>query len=166
MRKRKPHREQMEKLRDLIKGIRVAMLTTVSDHGNLHSRPLATQDVEFDGDLWFFTRKDSTKVFDVRKNGSVNVSYSDPENDRYVSVSGHAELVESKTKARKLWSPLQTVWFPEGPDDPFLLLLKVNVEQAQYWDHSAGKMVMFLALAKAYVTGDRPKESARNVIHI
>jgi general stress protein 26 len=166
MRKRKPHREQMEHLRKLIKGIRVAMLTTVSDHGLLHSRPLATQEVELDGDLWFFTKKDASKVLDLRKNSSVNVSYSDPENDRYVSVGGHAELIESKAKARKLWSPSQTVWFPDGPEDPYLMLLKVNVEQAQYWDHSAGKMVMFLALAKAYITGERPKESPHNVIHI
>jgi general stress protein 26 len=48
--------EARAKLGELIKGIRVAQLTTVEDDGSLRSRPMGTQDIEFDGTLWFFTQ--------------------------------------------------------------------------------------------------------------
>ena len=56
--------EEMETLRELIKDIDTAMLTTVSDEG-LVSRPMKTQEVEFDGDLWFFTKKETNKFKEI-----------------------------------------------------------------------------------------------------
>ena len=49
-------------LREAIKDIRIAMLTTFDREGHLHSRPMATIDIQFDGDLWFFTCAHSPKV--------------------------------------------------------------------------------------------------------
>src|SRR5690242_16073406 len=59
--------ENIEKLRDLIKGIKVAMLTTSEENGRLFSRPMATQEQDFDGDLWFFSKESSPKVEEVEK---------------------------------------------------------------------------------------------------
>ena len=47
--------DDIQKLCDLIKGIKITMMTTVEEDGTLHSRPRGTQEAEFDGDLWFFT---------------------------------------------------------------------------------------------------------------
>ena len=64
------------------------MLTTVDEDGTLRSRPMGTQEIEFDGDLWFFTADPSGKSAEVREHQQVNVSYADPGSTRYVSVSG------------------------------------------------------------------------------
>ncbi len=55
----------IERLRDLIKGIKIAMMTTVGDSGTLHSRPMGTQQTESDGDLWFFTGRPSGKTHEL-----------------------------------------------------------------------------------------------------
>lgn len=144
------------KLRELIKGIKIAMLTTVEADGTLRSRPMGTQQTEFDGDLWFFTGKNSGKVAEIQHDQHVNVSYAAPDDNRYVSVSGRAELIDDKTKEKELWNPFIKAWFPKGLDDPDLLLLKVRVEAAEYWDAPSSTMVNLVGFAKAVLTGNRP----------
>src|SRR5437588_4980252 len=98
-------RGHVEKLGKLIKGIEVAMLTTACPDGSLRSRPMVTQDTEFDGTLWSFTRADTPKVGEVKDNEQVNLSYASPDDQRYVSVSGTARLVRDPQKVKELWKP-------------------------------------------------------------
>jgi general stress protein 26 len=145
--------ESVKKIGELIKDIEFAMLTTVEEDGTLRSRPMATQQVEFDGDLWFFTKANSPKVDEVEREHEVNVSYASPDDQRYVSVSGRAQLVRDPEKIKELWNPAYKAWFPEGLDDPELALLKINVKQAEYWESSSSAVVHLLGLAKATVAG-------------
>jgi general stress protein 26 len=142
------------KLAELMKGIRFVMLTTVEEDGSLHSRPMTTQAIEFDGDLWFFTAIDSLKVTEVKKDREVNVSFSDPDKKTFISVSGTASLVRDRVKIRELWKPAYKVFFPKGLDDPELALLKVSVKSAEYWDSPSSAVGRLVSFAKAYVTGD------------
>lgn len=145
--------ESIEKLNKMIKGIRFAMFTTVDEDGVLRSRPMATQEVEFDGDLWFFTRVDTAKVDEVRQYRQVNVSYADPDDQRYVSVMGSAEVLDDHEKMAELWSPVFKAWFPEGLGDTRLRLIKVAVREAEYWD-SPNKVATAIGFVKSLVTGD------------
>jgi general stress protein 26 len=151
-------RNDIEKIRDLIKGIRFAMLTTVDADGSLRSRPMAAQEMELDGDLWFFTGASSHKVGEVERDHRVNVSFAAPDDNTYVSVSGTARLVRDKAKAEELWNPFVKAWFPKGLDDPDLALLRVEVEKAEYWDAPSSKMVQLYGLVKATLTGKRPEK--------
>jgi general stress protein 26 len=147
------------KVAKLIKGIKFAMLTTAEADGSLRSRPMATQRGAFDGTLWFFTRASSHKVEEVRQDRHVNVAYADPDDQRYVSVSGKARLVRDKGKMKEFWSPAYKVWFPQGLEDPDVALLRVDVTEAEYWDSPSGTMVYLIGMAKAAVTGRPPKAS-------
>jgi general stress protein 26 len=129
------------KLRDLVKDISVAMITTVTPDGALRSRPMATQAVDEDGLLWFFAAEDSGKARDLAEEHAVNVSYADPARNRYVSVSGNASVVHDSDKIHELWKSSLEAFFPRGLDDPQLALLCVRIETAEYWDASAGNMV-------------------------
>lgn len=142
----------IEKLKSLVEGIDFCMLTTLDD-GHLRSRPMSTQQFEFDGDLWFFTSDQTHKVEDIRRDSRINVAYSDPGGNRYVSVSGRGEIVRGREKIEELWSPVLKAWFPEGLDDPSLCLLKVAVDQAEYWDTPSGKIVQLVGFVKALATG-------------
>ena len=153
--------EAIQKAGELIQGIKVAMLTTLEDDGSLHSRPMATQEAEFDGTLWFFTRAGTAKVHEVEHDQHVNISYADPAGNRYVSVSGRAQLVRDKIKVEELWSPVLKAWFPDGLDDPELALLKVSVEKAEYWDAPSSTVVHIVGVAKALATG-QPYEPGDN----
>lgn len=145
--------ESVKKLREMIKDIEIAMLTTAEPDGSLRSRPMATQKFEFDGDLWFFTRASSPKVDEIEQEHHVNVSYAAPDKQRYVSVSGRARLVRDKNKIEELWSPILKAWFPKGLDDPDLALLKVAVEQAEYWDSPSSTVAQLVGFVKAVATG-------------
>ncbi|MOA15057.1 Pyridoxamine 5'-phosphate oxidase [compost metagenome] len=117
------------------------MLTTVSEEG-LVSRPMKTQDVEFDGDLWFLTKKDTGKFHELLRNQHVNVTYADKS---FVSIRGEAELVESHELLKEFWSPAYEELLETTYDDPNLILIKVKAETAEYWDTgNKFKMTKFL----------------------
>ena len=143
----------LAKLGELIRNIKVAMLTTRDSDGTLHSYPMMTQGKRFDRNLWFFTSASSHKCLEVENDCGVNVSYADPSANRYVSVSGRARLVREREKLEALWSPLMKAWFPKGIDDPDLSLLQVTIERAEYWDAPAGNAVTLFQLAKSLLTG-------------
>jgi general stress protein 26 len=147
--------EAIKKLNGLIEDINFAMLTTVDTDGVLRSRPMATQAAEFDGTLWFFTSDKTHKVEEIERDNRVNASYAAPEDNVYVSVSGTATIVKDRAKMEELWNPILKAWFPEGLDDPNICLLKVNVEQAEYWDSPSSTLVQIGGFVKALVTGQR-----------
>ena len=154
------HTENVGKLAKLIKDVRVAMLTTVEADGYLRSRPMATQQTEFEGTLWFFTWIDSAKVHEIERDHHVNLAYANPSDEVYVSVSGTARVVRDQAKAKELWNPLHKAWFPKGLDDPNLGLLRVDVEKAEYWDSPSSAVVQLIGFAKAITTGKRYDEEA------
>jgi general stress protein 26 len=149
------HNESVQKLAKMIQGIQIAMMTTAEEDGTLRSRPMATQKAPFDGTLWFFTSSHSPKVDEVKNHHRINLSYAEPSNHRYVSVSGRAELVRDAARIRELWHPPLKAWFPKGVDDPELALLKVTVEQAEYWETESSTMVQLVGFLKAVTTGKR-----------
>lgn len=144
--------ESINKLKELLEGIDFCMLTTI-DQGHLRSRPMSTQEFDLDGDLWFFTSEDTHKIDEIQKDNRVNVAYSKPDDSVYVSVSGRAEVVKDRAKIDELWSPVLKAWFPEGKDDPKLCLLKIPIEQAEYWDSSSSTIVQLFGMVKAIATG-------------
>ena len=145
--------ESVAKLKELLEGIDFCMLTTI-DGGVLRSRPMSTQQFEFDGDLWFFTSDQTHKVGEIQADDRVNVAYSKPDDNTYVSVSGRAELLKDQAKIDELWNPIHKAWFPEGKDDPHLSLLKVKVEAAEYWESSSSTLVQLFGFVKALATGE------------
>lgn len=145
--------ENIHKLGELIKEVKIAMLTTADVDGTLRSRPMATQKTAFDGTLWFFTRASSPKVDEVERAHEVNLSYAAPDSNTYVSVSGTAQLVRDKGKAEELWNPILKAWFPRGLEDPDLALLRVTVHKAEYWDSPSSTMVQIAGFVKAVATG-------------
>jgi general stress protein 26 len=144
--------ENVGKLREMIKGIEVAILTTTEDDGSLRSRPMLTLDVEFDGDLYFFTKVTAPKVDEVERDRHVCVSYVAPDDQRYVSMSGLARLLRDRAKMEELWIPQLEAWFHDGLKDPELALLWISVTQAEYWEGPSGTLV-YMAGVKAMAAG-------------
>ena len=146
-------KNSIEKIRALTEDIDFCMLTTI-DAGHMRSRPMSTQQTEFDGDLWFFTSDNTHKIDEIAKDNRVCAAYAKPDSDTYVSISGRAEMVKDRAKMEELWSPILKAWFPDGLEDPHLCLLKVTAEQAEYWDSPSGKLVQLFGFVKAIATGE------------
>lgn len=145
----------VQKLASLIKNMDIGMLTTREDDGTLRSRPMSTNgNVEFDGDIWFFTYGNSHKVLEAQHNPQVGVSFSDLKGQTYVSLSGTAEIVRDKAKITELWEPALKAWFPKGVDEPDIALLKVAAHKAEYWDAPSSFIAHAISLAKVLTTGE------------
>jgi general stress protein 26 len=153
------------KLWDMIKSIGVAMLTS-QDGGQLRSRPMVASQKEFDGTLWFFTRLSAHKVDEVANDSQVNVSYADPSHQNYVSLSGRASIVRRPEDIKAHWSEAMRTWFPKGSSDPEIALLKVDIEQAEYWDAPSSTMVYVTGYAKAALTGKSPHPGENEKLRI
>ena len=144
--------DDLKHVAELVDRARIAMLTTMTREGKHESRPMALQEVEFDGDLWFFVDRNSDVAADVSENPQVNVAFSNDKNSEWTSIAGSASVLFDRAKAEELWSPAIKVWFPDGPDSPDLALLRVRAESAQYWESPGGKVRQLIGAARAVVT--------------
>jgi general stress protein 26 len=146
------HAESLSKLIGLIQDIRIALLTTVDRQGGFHTRPVQTLQADADGGLWFFTDWSSAKADELRSDVRVSLGYADPAKNTYVALNGSGRLSRDIQRARQLWSAEQRAYYPEGPEDARLAVLRVTMERAEYWI-APGLTSHLIAAAKAAVTG-------------
>ena len=150
---------------DKIKDIKVASLTTVDAHGKLHSRPMYTTQADDDGTLWFFCEKDSEKVQEICRIPEVNLGYNSDDQSTYVAITGQAAVVDDRPRIKDLWSEGLRGFFPQGSDDPNLTLLRVEIDNGEFWDVPSNALLRAYAYAKAVATGERhqpsPNEQAK-----
>jgi general stress protein 26 len=152
------------KLVELTKDIRITMFTTIDAEGHFVSRPMAQQLTEPDGDLWFFAERDSRVVEEITANPHVGITLSS--NDTWISIDGDAQVVEDSAKAKELWNPFVEAWLPQGPEDPSVVLIKVDAHTAEYWDSPGGRVASLISLVKAKVTGEPYKGTDRNTVEL
>ncbi|MFI8566617.1 pyridoxamine 5'-phosphate oxidase family protein [Rhodococcus sp. NPDC078407] len=152
------------KVAELMSEAGLCMFTTVGRDGHLISRPMALQEAEFDGDLWFFAAHDSRKVADIAANPTVNVSFQSGEG--WVSLSGTAAVVENQTKAEELWNTRTATWFEKNPDSREVALIHVAAEGAEYWSTPGSKVSNLMAYAKAKITNERPNLGEHEVVEL
>lgn len=155
-----PTTERRQRLWALIKDMRFGMFTTQHADGHLYARPMTTQNQKIDEDdtLWFFMPRSGEPARDLAHDAQVNVAYASPDDDSYVSVSGTAEIVDDAATKRRLWSKLNEAWFPNGPDDPDVALVRVRISCADYWDVKSSKVVQLYKMARAAIGGRPPTD--------
>lgn len=146
--------ESLKKIGEFINDIDFTMMTTVDQNGELQSRPMSTQKAEFNGDVWFFTYEDTNKIKHIKKNQHVNLAYSAPDQQTYVSLKGNGEKIKDRRKMEELWSPELKAWFPEGLETKGITLIKVTVQTAEYWDSTSSMVAHAIGLVKSVVTGE------------
>lgn len=146
--------EAILKLRELAKAIDICMFCTnpKTDDG-ASCRPMSTQKVCDEGNIWFFSNADSDKNKEIEQDKNVQLFYSHPGKDSFLIVSGEAELIFDKDKIEELWSPVLNAWFPGGKEDPNISIVKVIPTTAYYWDTDGNKMINFLKMVASAATG-------------
>ena len=162
----KQNNPELQKVAELIEDIKFAMLTTIDTDGSLCSRPMSTMQMDAESNLWFFTGLSSPKVKEMEDHQQVNLSYARADKQDYVSVSGTTQIVRDKEKMKELWTPWIKPWFPDGLDDPNLVLLKINLTHAEFWDAPGSTIKRVYGLAKALVTGDTDALGEYKKVHI
>lgn len=144
--------EAVKKIRDIAQN-EIALFGTKTEQFPLTVRPMATQAVEDDGSLWFFSAKDSQKNGEIAGNASVQLLYALPGKSEYLSLEGEARISHDRARIDRLWTSFAKAWFSEGKDDPNLTLIQVRPTNGHYWDSKHGKMVQLAKIAVGAVLG-------------
>ena len=147
--------EGMEKIRELVKDIRIAMMSTIDEDGEIRSRPMATQNEPFNGTLWFLARGSSGKVAEVVQDHHVTLDYADPDHSKYNTLRGTASVSRDRAKIKELWNVMYKAWFPGGEDDPDIAVMRVDVKEGEFWEANSSKIVMGIRYVAAAVTGGK-----------
>lgn len=126
--------DHIDIIREIVKDIRFAMLTTITNEGHLHACPMTTGETSLGArEVWFIGDKTTEAVANIEHNPQVNLSYVAQDGKDYVSINGEAELVEDQAKLEELWSPMHNAFYEHGKEDDKIQLIKVVPNGAEYW---------------------------------
>lgn len=146
-----------QKVREMVKDIRIAMLVTTTEDGHLHARPMYVQSIDESGKTaWMFSQAGTGKHEDIAEDSEVLLCFSDPAAQDYVSIRGKAQTIRDEVKQQELWSEGMRTWFPNGPTAPEVRLISVRLEGAEYWDSISSTLLHAYGYVKSVVTGQPP----------
>lgn len=121
-----------EKIFDMIDSEHVCTFSSM-EGSRIRSHPMSPHFVEGERTVWFMTKKGADKLCDIRADEDVTLAFSDAASGNYVSLMGRANIVDDRTKIHALWSAPLKQYF-DGPDDPSIVLIAVNADEADYWN--------------------------------
>ena len=145
----------LARTRDLLAHFRVAMLLTRSADGQVSVRPLGMlgDPKAFAGQLWFFVDGRSAKVQAIRADPRASLTFQNDAASRYLHLTGEATAGRDPRLMRQFYTPVVRAWFPDGLDDPNLVLLRFEAHSGAFWDRPGGPLHLLLELTRALVTG-------------
>lgn len=150
--------DHIDKIREMVKDVKYAMMTTITSEGHLHACPMTTSETSLGAkEVWFIGDKQSEAVANIKNNPQVNLSYSCLQDKDYVSINGKAELVEDQDKLDELWSPVYNAFYEHGKEDPNVQLIKVVPHGAEYW-RSGNSVINAVKMVAAAVQDGKTAE--------
>ena len=143
--------EGIKKLKELGEGVDVCMFCTDLGKAPFQTRPMSTQQVDEQGNFWFLSDRKSNKNFEINQNDKVQLLYAKISDNHYMTVFGTAYVYRDRQKIEELWKPIVNAWFEK--DDPDITIIRVQPENAYYWDTKHGRFISLLGIAVSTITG-------------
>lgn len=158
--------EAVRKIKELAKDADMCLFTTALTKLPLSARPMSTQEIDDEGNLWFFSGKTSDKNSDITIDNRVQLFYANKGASEYMSIYGEAKILYDRKKIDELWGPMLKTWFNGGKDDPELTLIKVRQLDAYYWDTKNNSVVALLKMVVGAVTGKELDDSLEGKMNV
>ncbi|HET7924043.1 MAG TPA: pyridoxamine 5'-phosphate oxidase family protein [Rhodanobacteraceae bacterium] len=145
--------ESGEHLYDLLEGFETAMLVTRARDGRMHARPMVVAEMHADADAYFVTSIDSPKVAEVYADADVLLTFQSAH--QYAAIYGRVNVVRERVLIDRLWKETWKIWFPRGPSDPAIALLRFDADRGELW-HDIGVRSVQYAFegTKGYMRAD------------
>ncbi|MBN8784414.1 MAG: hypothetical protein ABS85_12320 [Sphingobacteriales bacterium SCN 48-20] len=148
--------EAREKLKDLVDKIDVGILCTYpTDQPYVHAVPMSRQEVDEEGNIWYLFSSESDTFKHLQENNKVSILFSQVSDYSFLSLNGVATVSQDKARIEKYWNKFVEAWFEKGKEDPRIRVMKVQVDDAHYWDNKTSKLVTLLKVAASAVTGKK-----------
>lgn len=145
--------EKVKTAAEIIEDVRITMLTTFAD-GKPSSRPLYVQEIDFEGSLWIFTSKNAPFMEEIRKKSLVGLTFESATKNKYLSATAVGFEVDNRAKMEELWTPFLKAWFKQGLDTPDIVLLRLDLQDVEFWDAPNSPVVKVVGLMKALLSDE------------
>jgi general stress protein 26 len=148
-----------------VRNIGTCMMVT---HGDEHmvARPMRGIIRPEQNAIWFFTDGLTHKEADITRDPRACLTFADQKSETYVSLAGRIMRVADKETINDLWTEEAAAYFPKGPDDPAVVLLKFEAETGEYWNAPSSPIVWAIKFLEAKVTGKRPSLGANETARL
>jgi len=148
-------KDPSEQIWKLMQDVGVAMVVThCADGGAVRARPMSARPEIDDNAIYFLTDADAPKDHEIEDNSSVCLAFADPKSQRYVSVTGAAEVFADPALAERVWSPADKAFWKDA-DDPRIRVIRVIPDRGEYWE-GAGLVAGVVSMLVAGARGRRP----------
>ena len=150
------NQQAIDKLKELVDRIDIGMMATYPKNDQyIYSVPMSRQEVDEHGNIWFlFSAKCNTHK-NLLSDNRISILFAKPSDYTFLTVHGTGEILRDQARIDKYWNPFMEGWFEMGKDDPDIRILKVSVEDANYWDTQSNKMFTFFKMIKNAITNDK-----------
>ncbi|WP_412560900.1 pyridoxamine 5'-phosphate oxidase family protein [Winogradskyella sp. MIT101101] len=128
--------DAIKKIKSIIERNPIAMLVADLKMDSPTVCPMTVKGMDGKGILWFLSTKDSDHYKSIEEDQRILLTFSNESNHEYLSVTGLASHVSSKTVIDTLWKDEDAKWYHNGRDDDNVVALKVGIVDAYYWDRS------------------------------
>ena len=117
-----------------------------------HHIPMNAQlDKDAHGAFWFFTATDNR----LAAGGPAMAQFAAKGHELFACISGTLVSESDRTVLDKLWSNSIAAWYEGGKDDPKLVLLRFDLDDAEIWTADPSIKGMFkLATGMAMKDGE------------
>lgn len=150
------NQEAIEKLKDLVDKIDIGMMCTYPENdAYVHAVPMSRQEVDEEGNIWYLFSSESETYKNLERNNQVSILFSKPSDYTFLSVNGKAEISRDQARIDKYWNKFMEAWFEKGKDDPRIRVLKVNVDDANYWDNKTNKLFTLFKVMASAISGEK-----------
>lgn len=158
--------EAINKLKELIKSESICFFCTHLMQQPINTRPMSTQKVDDEGNVWFMSSIKSGKNEEIVDNNSVQLFYSNSANYEFLSLFGTATIYTDREKIYEMWTPFAKAWFKDGKDDEDISLIKVTPQSSYYWDTKNNKIISMIQMLASIVTGSAPDDGVEGLLKI
>jgi general stress protein 26 len=139
--------------------------TDPATRGSSGARPMAVQQVDDFGNLWFLSATDSHKDQEVAIDPVVHLYFQASGHSGFLALTGTVAASQDRAKIEELWKPIMKTWFTEGEDDPRIAVLKFTPKHGYYWDTKHGKAVAGLKMLVGAAIGKTLDDSIEGSLH-
>lgn len=150
------HRQDQDRVWDLIDSIKFAMLVTHGGEGDqLRARPMHAHGHREEDTIYFLTDQRHHKDDEIQINDNICLAFADTGRQRYLSVTGTATVLDDRARVHDLWDASDKAYW-DDENDPDIRILRVRPSMAEFWD-TPGRIVTSVKMAAAALTGAKPK---------
>lgn len=140
----------------LMEEIGIAMVVTQDIHADRpRARPMAAHLARDENAVFFLTDVRAGKVEEIDRDENACLAFSDVKAQKYVSVTGRANLSNDRDMIRRLWSAPERAFWSDA-SDPAIRVLRFTPEDAEYWE-SPATIVTYVKMIATALTGAKPK---------